>query len=153
MKNRIKLTESQLNRVIRESVRQTLSELNSTGGSFDPNERFDWCGQFKNGIAKVKLNGKYNFIDFNGNLLFPNTWFDWCSEFHNGVAEVELDRMYNRINTNGELLSPDRWFNGYDDLDRNGGSLQENRRYRRNKRLSEAQLNNVIRRAIRNSLR
>ena len=210
MKNRIKLTESQLNRVIRESVKQTLSELDSAGASFNPDERFDFCGNFYEGFAIVKLNGKWNYINTSGELLSPNQWFDDCYEFYNGLARVELngewnfidangdylsdtwfddcwgfndgfarvklDNKYNYINANCELLSPNQWFdycynfdNGFGKVNlgwrwytidtkgqfytEDGEPLQENRRYRRNKRLSEAQLNNVIRRAIRNSLR
>ena len=178
MKNRIKLTESQLNRVIRESVKQTLSELDSAGASFNPDERFDFCGNFYEGFAIVKLNGKWNYINTSEELLSPNQWFDDCYEFYNGLARVELNGEWNFIDANGDYLS-DTWFDdcwGFNDgfarvklgerwyeIDTKGqlytengdpvnSSLQENRRYKKNKkhiiRITESQLRNAINTAI-----
>ena len=102
MKNRIKLTESQLNRVIRESIKQTLSEL--------LNKRFDMCGNFYEGFAMVELDYRYNFINANGELLSPNMWFDRCWDFKEGAAKIIVGDKCNFIKTNGELLSPNMWF-------------------------------------------
>ena len=64
---------------------------------------------FKNGFAKVRLNGKENLIDTNGNLL-SDQWFDSIfNYFVGGFAIVGLNRKDNFIDTNGNLLS-DQWF-------------------------------------------
>ena len=34
----------------------------------EPEDIFQWFYRFNNGFARVQLNGKYNFIDKNGNL-------------------------------------------------------------------------------------
>ena len=68
-----------------------------------PEEIFDRIGSFKEGFACVKLNGEYNFINTNGQLI-SNTWFDSCTEFYNGFAIVKLNNKYNFINTNGQIV-------------------------------------------------
>ena len=77
----------------------------------DPNDVFDQTGGFDNGFAMVTLNGKYNFINQNGQLVSPNQWFDDCNYFDNDFAVVKLNGKYNFINTHGELLwKGDEWF-------------------------------------------
>ena len=62
------------------------------------------CSDFYNGFAKVKLNGKWNFINTRGELLWKgNQWFDWCYIFDNGFAKVELNGRLFRIDTKGQL--------------------------------------------------
>ena len=75
-----------------------------------PEEIFNYCGDFCEGFAVVQLNGKYNYINAN-NQLISDTWFDYCGYFRKGFACVELYGKYNLINTNGQLLS-DTWFDG-----------------------------------------
>ena len=70
---------------------------------FDNIDNFD-----KNGLAKVELNNKWNFIDTNGNLL-SKQWFDYISYFENGFAKVMLNNKYNFIDVNCNLLSK-QWF-------------------------------------------
>ena len=43
---------------------------------FLPYMKYDEIGEFSDGYAVVELNGKYNFIDTQGKLVFPNQWFD-----------------------------------------------------------------------------
>lgn len=38
--------------------------------------KLDYIDDFNEGFAKVALNGKYNHIDTNGNLLY-NQWWDF----------------------------------------------------------------------------
>ena len=71
----------------------------------DPYVVFDNVRNFNEGFAKVKLNGKCNFINTRGELLWKgNQWFDSCDDFSEGFAAVELNDKYNFINTRGELL-------------------------------------------------
>ena len=72
----------------------------------DPNDVFDDVSDFNDGFARVKLTGKWNFINTRGELLWKgDKWFDDCSDFNNGFAKVKLTGKYNFINTRGELLS------------------------------------------------
>ena len=80
----------------------SLAEKGDFSG-FDNIDNFD-----KNGLAKVELNNKWNFIDTNGNLL-SKQWFDYISYFENGFAKVMLNNKYNFIDVNCNLLSQ-QWF-------------------------------------------
>ena len=81
----------------------------------DPEDIFDYVSGFNKGVAIVKLNYKYNFIDTNCKLLLPNQWFDDCGNFHEGFVRVGLNGKFNFIDTNGKLLLPNQWFtNVYD---------------------------------------
>lgn len=71
------------------------------------------------GIARVFLLGKGNFINTKGELLSPNQWFDEEAEFYEGYASVNVNGKCNFINTKGELLSPNQWFD--DTWDFHGG--------------------------------
>ena len=80
----------------------SLAEKGDFSG-FDNIDNFD-----KNGLAKVELNNKWNFIDVNCNLL-SKQWFDYISYFENGFAKVMLNNKYNFIDVNCNLLSK-QWF-------------------------------------------
>ena len=70
--------------------------------------RYDFIGFFCEGFARVRLNGKWNFIDKQGNII-SNQWFDDCFPFYKGFARVRLNRKYNFIDYHGYFLS-DTWF-------------------------------------------
>ena len=76
--------------------------------------KFDWIEDFKEGFARVELNGKYNFINIEGKLLsqqgFDDTW-----NFQEGFAIVRINYKYNFINTEGQLLS-NQWFDAAGDF-------------------------------------
>jgi len=76
----------------------------------EPSEIFSVVGIFSEGVAKVKLNGKYNFINAEGKLL-SEQWFDEAYKFFEGFARINLNGKYNFINAEGKLLS-ERWFDG-----------------------------------------
>lgn len=73
---------------------------------------FDYVGDFHEGFAKVKVFGKYNFINTKGELLWKEDEFDLAWNFYNGFARVYKEgKGRNFINTNGELLwKEDKWF-------------------------------------------
>ena len=70
--------------------------------------KFDWIEDFREGFASVQLNGKWNFINHEGQLL-SQQWFDWVHNFNEGFATVQLNGKWNFINTEGQFLSP-QWF-------------------------------------------
>lgn len=69
---------------------------------------FDWVGTFDEGLAEVKLNGKWNFINTEGQRL-SQQWFDCVEYFKEGFAKAKLNGKWNFINTKGQLLSK-QWF-------------------------------------------
>ena len=73
---------------------------------------FDFVGNFKEGLAAVRLNRKYSFINTKGELIGDgNAWFDLVSTFHEGLARVILNGKDSFINTNGELIgNGNLWF-------------------------------------------
>lgn len=65
---------------------------------------FDYVAGFKEGLTWVELNGKYNFIDTEGNLL-SNQWFDMVDDFAEGFAQVKLNGKWYYIDTNGNIVN------------------------------------------------
>ena len=56
---------------------------------------FDFIGNFKEGFASVRLNGKRSFINTKGELIGDgNLWFDSVSVFDEGFARVELNEKF-----------------------------------------------------------
>ena len=70
--------------------------------------KFDWMDDFYDGFAAVKLNGKWNFINTNGQFL-SQQWFDYAGAFNGGFAIVQLNDKCNHLDTEGHLLSQ-QWF-------------------------------------------
>ena len=56
-----------------------------------PEDVFDYCYVFKEGLAIVKLNGKFNWIRQDNGELLSNQWFDYCYNFNGGLAKVILN--------------------------------------------------------------
>ncbi|TAK95225.1 WG repeat-containing protein [Patescibacteria group bacterium] len=74
-------------------------------------ERYQACGLFSGeGLAWVKLNDKYSFIDGGGQRLTAE-WYDEPIHFYNGVAMVKKNGFYHFIDRTGQPTS-DRKF-GY----------------------------------------
>ncbi len=100
MKRTIRLNESQLRSLIKESVRRILNEENISSLQMPVD-----IGNFHEGIAVFAVKGKgCNFIDENGTILFPDTWFGSARSFRDGFAAVGIKGKWNYINKNGEYL-------------------------------------------------
>ena len=101
--------------VFKEKLEKALSLAKKGDFSgFDNIDNFD-----ENGLAKVELNDKWNFIDTNGNFL-SKQWFDYITDFdENGIAQVSLNHKWNLIDINGNLLSK-QWFDYIYSFDKNG---------------------------------
>ena len=76
--------------------------------------KFDRIGNFKEGFARAKLNGKGNFINTEGQLL-SQQWFDDVWNFNEGFAIVRIHDKWNFINTEGQVLSK-QWFDAAKDF-------------------------------------
>lgn len=65
---------------------------------------FDMCYGFANGFCVVVANGKFNFIDTNGNLI-SKVWLDHADSFNRqGYAPVYYKGEAYKINGKGKLL-------------------------------------------------
>ena len=103
----------------------------------DPKDVFDKVSNFYGGFAKVKLNGKYNFIKTDGNFLRDDMWFDRVWDFSEGFAMVKLNHEWYYIDTKGNL---------YDKNENPINNVAENRR--RVVHLTESKLRNTIKSVI-----
>ena len=63
---------------------------------------------FHNGLAMVKMNGKYGFMNLEGKLVVPCT-YDYAFDFVDGVAIVEKNGKCGVIDTTGKLVSNCQW--------------------------------------------
>ena len=60
---------------------------------------------FKNGLAPVKKNGKWGFIDSKNKLILPYR-YDGASSFINGMARVRLAELTGMIDKKGKEIIP-----------------------------------------------
>ena len=66
---------------------------------------YDWVGDFNEGIAQVKLNDKYGYIDKTGKEIIPCKYDDaW--NFSEGFAKVALNGKYGCVNQLGDIIVP-----------------------------------------------
>ena len=90
-------------RFVKEVAFDNIQELLDKG--YNPYNIFDTVFSFHNGYAKVKLNGKYNFVSEDYRLVSPNQWFDNCSVFKkDGYAWVNIGNNKYIIDTNGKIV-------------------------------------------------
>jgi len=75
-----------------------------------PEDVFDSCGNFYEGLAVVDLKGKRNWVRADNGQLLSDRWYDFCYNFREGMAVVRLKRKWNWVRAdNGQLLS-DQWY-------------------------------------------
>lgn len=77
---------------------------------FRPLIEYDYVFDFNDGFAAVRLNGKWNFINHDGQIL-SKQWFEKVGDFIEGFGRVQLNGKWNFINVEGQLLS-EQWFDG-----------------------------------------
>lgn len=65
--------------------------------------RFEAAGTFGDGLAPVKLNGKYGYINRNGQNIIPYK-YDFASMFCEGLARVRLNGKYGFVDTSGQQV-------------------------------------------------
>ncbi|NLF26361.1 MAG: WG repeat-containing protein [Clostridiales bacterium] len=67
--------------------------------AIDPAWEMAWM--FCEGLASVKSEGKWGFIDRRGNVVIGPRW-EIVSQFENGIAPVRKGGVEGYINTSGE---------------------------------------------------
>src|SRR5574344_1767023 len=81
-----------------QQIRQRISD------GEDTKSLFDWCDDFKDGFARVRINGKgENFLKPDGTLLWnDDTWLDLCEDLNGGFARIKLyEKGFNYLKTDG----------------------------------------------------
>lgn len=78
-------------------------------GHFSSN-KFDFIGEFNDGIAKVSIDKKFNFINSFGKTLSDNVFFDNAWDFSNGYALVKVGDNIGMIDKTGNyFIEPNNW--------------------------------------------
>ena len=65
--------------------------------------QFDDAGPFSEGLAKVKINDKWGFINKSGKIVIDNV-FDDAFSFREGMAVVKIDDKYGYIDKRGTMV-------------------------------------------------
>ena len=68
-------------------------------------KEYDYMSYFSEGLVKVKLNGKWGFIDEGGNEVTPLK-YDYAADFSEGLAAVELNGKWGYIDESGSVVIP-----------------------------------------------
>ena len=62
--------------------------------------KYDYTGIFSEGLASVKLNDKWGFLNKGGKEIIYLK-YDYAEDFRNGLARVETNDKYGYIDKNG----------------------------------------------------
>jgi hypothetical protein len=65
--------------------------------------QFDYGNEFSDGLAKIKINQKYGFIDNAGKIII-NPQFDDIGNFYEGLAKVKVSGKFGFVNKKGEIV-------------------------------------------------
>ena len=69
------------------------------------NKQFEGVGPFSEGLARVKQNGKWGYINTKGEVAIPCTYRE-VGDFNGGLARVKQNGKYGTINRKGEVVVP-----------------------------------------------
>jgi hypothetical protein len=77
--------------------------------------KYEYVGSFNQGIAKVKLNKKWGYVDTTGNVLISPKYNE-AENFSGGLARVRLGQKWGLVDTTGaEVIKPTfDWIYDYD---------------------------------------
>ena len=65
-------------------------------GTIVINPQFDWAERFNDGLAHVRIGGKWGFIDKTGHYVI-NPQFDSAESFSDGLAAVRIGNKWGYI--------------------------------------------------------
>jgi len=67
--------------------------------------KYDSVGDFSEGLAQVELNGKWGYVNKQGEEVVP-VKYDYAWSFREGLARVELKGQYSVVDKTGKELLP-----------------------------------------------
>lgn len=70
--------------------------------------RYSSVGYFHEGYARAEKNGKYGFVDKNGNEIIPPK-YEWVGQFKEGVARVFTNDKAGYVEKQGKLVIPEKY--------------------------------------------
>ncbi len=82
--------------------------INTKGETVNFNYDDKNMGDFANGLAWVKVDGKCGVINLKGELVVKPS-YDAIRTFHNGYAGVKIGKEWGLINVNGKLIFPAKY--------------------------------------------
>ncbi len=75
-------------------------------GQFEIQPQFENTGFFREGLANVKVRGKWGYVDRQGQFVIPNK-YEFANVFVDGLAAVKIDGLYGIIDRSGSyVISP-----------------------------------------------
>lgn len=74
--------------------------------------QYDDVGDFSEGLAPVKLNGKWGYIDKTGKVVIPYK-YDFAYHFSEGLAPVKLNDKWGYIDKTGKVVIPSKYDYAY----------------------------------------
>ena len=74
---------------------------------------YDFVHDFFDGLASVKLNGKWGFIDKTGKEIVPCK-YDWVGSFSELLTMVKLNGQWGYIDKTGKEICPIKYDYVYD---------------------------------------
>ena len=78
-------------------------DISTRSGQYTINPQFDDAWPFSEGLAHVKIRGKWGFIDKSGEYVI-NPQFEDAKSFEDGLACVKIDGKWGGINKVGEYV-------------------------------------------------
>jgi hypothetical protein len=66
---------------------------------------YDWIGNFSEGRASVKLNGKFGFVALDGNVVVP-LMYNHVWDYQEGSAMIRIIWKYGFIDLDGNEVIP-----------------------------------------------
>lgn len=87
----------------------TLTLLSQEKGSSKKTDKcpgYEYLGSFNNGLAKMKKNKKWGYVDTTCNVVVPPKYNE-VQNFSDGMARVRLGQKWGLLNTSGaEIIKP-----------------------------------------------
>ena len=88
-----------------ENILKTLEGLYTASGAALTPFKYIVIDNFKEGLAKVRVEEKYGFVDSKGQEVIP-VKFQMAYPFEKGIAMIKENDLWGAININGETIIP-----------------------------------------------
>ena len=98
-----------------------------TTGTYLYSHVLDTCNSFKGGMARVRMDEKWGFINKEGEMVIEPQ-FERASDFREGLARVRKGMRWGYINTKGEFVVPPKYYRA-DDFEHGLARVRTRSRY------------------------